>query len=208
MVLAPNQEAARTYAAALRQRSEEYGRCSSVDFMVSSADLIPANQRERQPLIEDIGRVLARYDPEQVPPEQRSFFLDLEWMARAQPFTSADLPAELVRRFQGVRGNDDEALVLVFPAIKITQGDQVAKLAGELRQVPVPGGGTIHAAGEAMILADMLIMVFRESKSILIMTLLLGFVTLRLLLGRLRSALLALLPAAVTLLAAVGLPPI
>jgi predicted RND superfamily exporter protein len=128
-------------------------------------------------------------------------------MAQAQPFTSADLPAELVRRFQGVQGNGDEALVLVFPAIKITQGDQVANLAGELRQVPVPGGGTIHAAGEGMILADMLIMVFRESKPILIMTLLLAFATLRLLMGRLRSALLALLPAAVTLLAGVGLAP-
>jgi uncharacterized protein len=207
VVLAPNQETARTYAAALRQRSEQYGDRSSVDFIVSSADLVPPNQQAKQPLLQDLGRVLARFDPEKIPSEHLSLFHDLERMARAQPFSNADLPAELVRRFQGVQGSSDEAFVLVFPAIRITQGDQVLKLAGELRQVPVAGGGTIHAAGEAMILADMLIMVFKESKPILIMTLVLVFATMWLLLGSVRLGLLCLLPAAVTLLAGVGLAP-
>jgi predicted RND superfamily exporter protein len=207
VVLAPNQEAARTYAAALRQRSEEYGGRSSVDFIVSSADLVPANQREKQPLLEEIGRVVDRFDPKKIPSEQLSLFHDIQRMARAEPFSSTELPAELVRRFQGVQAGGEEAFVLVFPAIKITQGDRVLNLAGELRQVPVAGGGTIHAAGEAMILADMLTMVFNESKPILIMTLVLVLATMWLLLGRLRLALLCLLPAGITLLAGVGLAP-
>ena len=203
VVMTDDIEAERATARVLRERQERLGTRSAIDFVAAGADLVPAQQEGKREVIRRIGRVLRRIKPAWLEPEQRDLLAAAQRMALAEPFSRSDLPETVRRQFQGPDAGPDAGFVLVFPGISLSDGKRVSDLAEEVRGVPLPGGGTISAAGEAMILADIIAMVSREAPPVLLATLVAVFVTMWLLLGSLRAAALALAPAALTL--AVGL---
>lgn len=126
-------------------------------------------------------------------------------MAEAPPFSRADLPEEVSRNFRGAPGSEGYRFILVFPSIKLARGDLVLNLAAEARDIPVGNGAVIRAAGEPMILADMLKMVYREAAPILAIVLTLVFASMWLLLASFRLAALCFLTNAMTILATIGI---
>ena len=203
VVMTSEMEAERAVARELRARQQRLGARSAVDFVAAGADLVPPRQEEKRDVVRRIGRILRRIKPSWLTPEQRDLHASVLRMAKAEPFSRRDLPETVLRQFQGPDAGPDDGFLLVFPGISLSDGERVSDFAEEVRGVPLPGGGTISAAGEAMILADILAMVVREAPPVLLATLVAVFVTMWLLLGSLRAALLCLAPAAVTL--AVGL---
>ena len=130
-------------------------------------------------------------------------------MSQAQPFTRADIPASIRRQFEGVAG--DGGFVLAFPGISLGDGERVTMLAREVRDLELPKRDSqsaptrVSAVGEALILADIIDMVTREALPVLSAAILFVLVALWITLGKLRLALVCLLPTVVSILGLVGL---
>ncbi|WP_205525812.1 efflux RND transporter permease subunit [Pyxidicoccus trucidator] len=191
----------------LQQRQRALGDKSTIDFAASLSSLIPDRQTEKQPLLAALSRLLEDVPEERLSPEQRDQLVRLRRQSQAKPFTPAELPPGVRQQFQGA-GGGQSGFVLVYPSVSLSDGSAIRALAREVRGVQLPGGGRISAAGEPMVLSDILEMVTHEAPLIL------GGATLAVLLamwatlGGLRLALLCLTPTVVSLLALLGLMPL
>jgi uncharacterized protein len=199
-------------ADALRERKAKTGPASTIDFVLAQADLVPKDQTEKHAEILKLRKSIEGIDPDVLPESDRKRFGDLQEMTEALPFTQESLPPLVQRQFRTDRAasGDPETrgIVLVYPAVTLSDGLGVLEMAKEVRGIPLPNGQTVSAAGEAMILADVLRLVFEESPRVVTVTLLLVFFAMWALLGNLTLAVLCLLPPLITVVGSLGLLPI
>jgi predicted RND superfamily exporter protein len=190
----------------LSERMSELGTRSSIDFVAAIDEAVPGRQAEKQPLLESIGAVLARVDPARLDPSLRERFRKLQRQVKARPFTRDDLPRTFRRQFQG---NDPEGsgFVLVFPSVSMADGARIREFAREVRGISLPRGGTLSAAGEAMVLADIIDMVAEEGPPIVIVALLAVLLAMWLTLGNLQHAIVCMSPTILSIMALIGLMP-
>ena len=208
VVLTDDEATERAVATALRDQKTALGRHSRVRLVASLGDLVPAGQDGKRSRLDALERLLRRVRPERLEPEARASFSRLETMARAQPWSRADLPEGLTRAFQPPGAPAGHGGVLVYPAIRTGDGRQARILARELRAVPLPDGRTVTAAGEMMVMANVLDRLVEEAPPVLGLTLLLVVACLALLVGGAGDAALCLLPAGITLGLLLGLLPL
>jgi len=204
IILTESEDEERRLVAQVQARRASLGAASTVDFAAALGDLIPVEQAEKQALLQSIDRTLGRVDREALPPDQAEDLDAFRRAARTPPFALADVPASVRRQFEAANG-DPGGFVLVFPRVSMSDGEKVLAFARELRGLDLGGGRTARAAGEAMILADIIDMVTRESGPVLVAAVLAVLLALVLTLGSLREALVCLAPTAVSILGLVGL---
>lgn len=193
----------------LNARKEALGEASTIDFAAALDDLVPPAQEEKRAILDKIDKTLSRVKRESLDSEAQEGFDALRRMSQAQPFTRADIPASIRRQFEGVAG--DGGFVLAFPGISLGDGERVSMLAREVRDLELPKRDSqsaptrVSAVGEALILADIIDMVTREALPVLSAAILFVLVALWITLGKLRLALVCLLPTVVSILGLVGL---
>jgi uncharacterized protein len=207
IVLTEQPEQERAVIDELARRSQALGDRSAIDFVGALDDLVPPNQERKQKVLGKIAAAVGRVSPEQVGADQKERFEQLRRAVHAVPFTRDELPQSIKRRFQGPSA-EQSGFVMVYPAISLADGARVRDLAREVRGVALPDGRTMSAAGEPMVLADILEMVTREGPMILLAALLSVLAAMWLTLGNLRQALLCLTPTLVSIVALVGLMPL
>jgi predicted RND superfamily exporter protein len=188
----------------IEQKRAGLGAESTVDFAAALGDLVPPDQEAKREILDTIERTLARVDEEKLEPSVRKSFDALQRAVHATPFGREDIPASVRRQFEGVAG-ESGGLVLVFPRVSLADGRAVEAFSREIRSLSLPGGRKLHAAGEAMILADIIDMVTRESGPVLVVAVGLVLLALWLTLGSLRQAVICLSPTVISVLALVGL---
>ncbi len=191
-------------AEALRERSRAAGEDSSIDFVISRADLVPGDQAEKELLIRALETKVQNLDPETLEPETRERFDLLLEMLETRPFGRNDLPIEIKKQFETRTGTPETGVVLAFPSVSLSDGKKVMEMAKEVRDIPLPSGKTISAAAEAMILADVLTLIFTESPKVSLITMLLVFLSIWLLLGRFVISVVCFLPAVLTVFGTLG----
>ncbi len=204
VVLTDDEDSERAVAAALRQRKQQLGERSTVDFVATTADLVPEDQATKAELLARLERSLRQIRPSWLEEDQRKQLAQARTMVQARPFARRDLPVEVRRQFAGAATETGQGFVLVFPSISLSDGVKVRQFAQELRGLRLQDGRELTASGEAMILADILHMVGREAPPVLLATLGLVFLSLLLMMGSLRDTLLCLLPAVGGLAATLG----
>lgn len=207
VVLTDTREEERHVARVLRERVDALGGRSTVRFIASSADLVPDNQLAKRVVIREIGDILRRVDREKLSAKDRKAYDLVTDMVHTEPFDEEALPVEVKRQFQAIDGST-AGFVLVFASIDLSDGALVRQFAETVRGVELPGGNEAPVAGEAMVLADIFIMVAQDAPPVLAFAIGLVFLTLWLMVGNLRSAVACLLPAAATLIATLGLMPL
>jgi len=183
---------------ALRDQKEKSGAESAIHLVLSSADLVPKDQVKKAPIIAEIHRVGKKIRQSWVSKDQRSHLRALKKMSKGQPFTYEDIPMEMRRRFEDLTGKPT-GFVLVFSAVALDHGDKLDKFVKEVRSTKLTSGEAISIAGEPLILHDIIQEVKRETPSVLFLTLFLVLLTITILLGGISYALLAAIPAALTM---------
>ncbi len=182
------------------------GEAKAVDFVAGVSDMVPGQQADKHEVLTKLARIVRKVKPSWLDDdEQRDALKRLRPMVEAEPFTRAQLPIEVRRQFQGPEATPDEGFVLVFPAHDMSDGALVLQFAREVREVGAKVEGVAPAAGEAMVLADLLQLILDEAPVVLGFTSGVVMLTLWLLLGRLRTALACLVPAFATVLVLLGL---
>ncbi|WP_241758488.1 efflux RND transporter permease subunit [Myxococcus landrumensis] len=207
VVLTRDTQEEHAMASALAQRQRERGDSSTIDFVASLSSLVPQDQVRKQAVLRDISQLLDKVPLERLNPRQREQLTELRKQTHARPFTMEDLPTSVRQQFMGRQGTPG-SFVLVYPAVNQSDGQAVRALAREVRGVTPPGGGQVSAAGEAMVMADILDLVTHEAPLILGGTTLVVLLAMWMTLGGLRMAVLCLAPTVVSLLSLIGLMPL
>ncbi len=205
VILTKHNESERLLVAALQSRQKAQGEQSTIDFVAALDDLVPAQQAEKKELLGTIQKTLSKVNAEELDPATKPRFEKLARWVKAEPFGRSDIPFSVRRQFEGIKPGQEGGFVLIFPNIKLSDGLAVGRFAEEVRKLELPNGERFSAAGEAMILADVLLMVKREAKPILITATLAVLLAMWLTLGSLRVALLCMLPTALSLFVLVGM---
>lgn len=205
VLLAKDELEAREAADALRSQMAALGQRATIGLVATLHDLVPENQAAKRAILERIRRVLSRVDRSRLTPQERERVETLTRMAEARPFGVSELPDAVRKQFEPRAGSVGPAhFVLAYPIVSMGEAGAVRELARQLRGIALPHGGTLSAAGEPMVLADILEIVTRDAPRILLLTLFLVLGALRVMSGSLRHALLSLLPAVLTLGATAG----
>jgi len=207
VILTDSEEEQRRLVGQIQARREQLGPASTVDFAASLGDLVPERQEEKRRLLQSIDRTLERVDRSALAPALARDFDAFRRAARALPFSGPDVPATVRRQFEAANGAQG-GFVLVFPRVSMADGEKVMAFARELRGLERADGRPARAAGEVMILSDIVDMVTRESGPVLGAAVVLVLLALFLTLGSLGEALVCLAPTAVSLLVLVGLMPL
>jgi phosphatidylglycerophosphatase A len=208
VVLAESPEQSREVAAAVRERMRALGADATIGLTATRADLLPGDQAAKEPVLREIGRMLSRLHPDKLDAQTRERLEKLRAMSAAAPFTAADLPASLRQVFEPKAGSGPVDFVLLYPTVSTGDAAAVRRLAAQLRHIELPSGAVVSAAGEPMVLADVLATVERDAPRIVLLTALLVLIALRATLGKTRLALLSISPALLTVAVTVGLCPL
>lgn len=205
VILAPDDAAARAVGEEIRNR--QHKRPFGVDFVLTISDFVPAQQAKKHRLLKKIATALDEADPEDMKPRDRKRLMRLKKMAAEPPFDAAALPVSIRRMFHPPRHRS--SAVLVFPSISLSDGKRVRTLARGLRNVPLPGGEkTVTAAGEAMLLADILDRIIRTAPNIMGLTALVVLGIIALLTLSWRTFIIVLTAPVLTLAITVSLMPV
>jgi hypothetical protein len=208
VLLASSVAEAREAAAVVRARMRELGPAATIGQVATLGDLVPEDQSDKAPVMRQIASILSRLPEDRLDPALRDRAARLRELAQMPPFTAEDLPRSLRQVFATTEGTTPAHVVLLFPTVSMGEAVAVRALADQLRHVPLSSGVTLAAAGEPMLLADILALVTRDGPRIVVLTLVLVLTTLWIALGALRLALMALAPALVTLVVTLGLLPL
>lgn len=210
VVLTDTPDQARATAAALRAAHDAAGEASTFDFVLTASDLVPGDQAAHHAVMIRLRKALRKAKATWMKTEvDRQRLKAIKKMAKAAPFTGADLPVGVRQTLWGPKADPakDAGAVLIYPAISFSDGLAVQAFSDQARGSALPDPPPA-IAGEVMILADVLALIKAEGFSVLALTLGLILACLWALLGRLSVALMALLPAVLTVTALMGLLPL
>ena len=198
IAFADDAEEARAAAETLRTRSSTDA--SPIDVVIAADEVVPVDQSDKQPLLEALREELTNVPDNAIKREEdRARLNAFRHMTKAEPFTRQSLPVEVQRQFA------DPRAVLIFPRERQSDGRAVLRFSAAVKDIPVPDGGRLRAAGEAMVLADVVTLTFEEAPLVAAVTLALVFVSILLLLASLPSAIVCLLLAIFSVTAGLGL---
>ena len=207
VLLTERPEDERAVVAELNNRKAKLGAASTVDFVGALDDLVPRDQAAKREILDRIGKITDRIEAAKLDPADRPRFADLRRAVAAPPFSRDDLPPEIRRQFEGL-GSEKAGFVLVFPRVSLADGEKVRALAREVRTIELANDRSVSAAGDAMVLADILEMVTRESPWVLLAALVSVLLTTWALMGSLGLALVCIAPTVLSLLALIGAMPL
>lgn len=203
VILTERSESERSLVKALKERQAAQGAKSTVDFVAALDDLVPEHQAEKRQVLDQIGVTVAKVKEESLDAQTRPSFEKLKRWVAAQPFVRSDIPEGVRRQFEGI-SKSAGGFVLIFPSIKLSDGQAVRAFAKEVREIHLPGGEHYSAAGEAMILADVLEMIIREAQPILYGAIIAVLLALWATLGNLWVSVLCFSPTVLSILAMCG----
>ena len=206
VALTHNKDEERYVTQQILDRKNDTTFTSGVDFTLSTSDLVPIEQEDKQKLIAKIGNIIEKVNPTWLKAEELEYLEDMKHMVASLPFTYSELPDEIRLLFGDDKSQDEgqNGIVMLFPSIKLSDGEKVISLADEIRSIVQSGGDRLIIAGEAMILADILNMVFSESPKVFSACGIMIFAILWLFMRSFFLALLCLVPAVFTLSTTLG----
>lgn len=168
VLMAKNAQEAKLVVAKLReQKNNNAG--STIDFVLGMSDLVPEQQLEKREVLEQIEKITRRIKSDWLQGTELERFNELRERVAAQPFGTQDLPPQLAKLFGNSVNNkaDERTAIMLFAAVSLSDGKRVMQLADELRAVTNSGGSRLIIAGESMVLADILHLVFEETPQVL-----------------------------------------
>lgn len=205
VVLTDSENQARALVGELRRRAEQLPEGYTIDKVVSLSTFVPQEQRAKLEVLERIRRTLRQLPASSRPAEFRGYFDEVNRVLRGGELTPAELPDQVRRPFSRT-DSPHKAVVLVFPAISLSDMDEVDDYARVLRNLPgIDSGRGYDAISDALLLSDIISMAESDALWMLAITLL-GLVLLSLLAFRSRTLVtLQLVVVALAVLVALGL---
>jgi len=154
---------------------------------------VPADQDQKMALIRRLRRVVEGHEEAILEGQSNINVEGLKRWLNVNEITTSDLPDFIVRKFRGPDGSLGE-FVVIGTSVSLRDGKQTIAFAEDIREIDTPHFGKFYASGSAVIFADMLLVMQKDSVIATTVTLLVVFAIVLLQFGTKRAALLAILP--------------
>ena len=161
---------AQEYCQAVRQRvSNQLKRDRLVDECRTIFDLVPKHQAQKLSYISDLGRILnepwiSKLDRKTIEDvkEAKQFIIDKE-------IAAIDLPKSLALHFADIRG-DVGNIALISPVKRkwLSDGRHLLKYAQSLKNIELPDGEIVNAAGESLVFSDVVEIIKKETSFLIL----------------------------------------
>ncbi len=159
--MTPSRAAANDLAVSITDYIHKNSKTTVFDFAAAITSHVPQNQEEKIKILGEIDQSMAKYQPmiQKLDPETKSKIQDLQAQLHPTVFDLEELPAGIKDQYEG-KGKTMSA-VFVYPSVRILDGEMAKKFVKEARNFPVPAG--VKLAGEAIIYADILNIIERDT---------------------------------------------
>jgi hypothetical protein len=137
---------------ALRRKKAEGMR---VDTTRSLSDVLPKDQADKIPILNEIRDLLDKKAIGWMTPEQRKEAEKYRPPPDLKVLSVEDLPEMVVRPFTEKNGRKG-LIVFVYRTVDMFQGKQLIEFAKDFREIPLANGEVIRTGGGELILADIL----------------------------------------------------
>ena len=208
VVLTPDPATERAVVAELTRRKKELGAASTIDFVAALDDLVPQQQAEKQQVLPSIAEVLGKVKRDGLDADQREEVR----RPRARGWRPSRSPGPICRTASAgsswASRRTAAASCWSSPPSAWPTAPRCDSSPGRCAPISAPGGRQLSAAGEAMILADIIEMVTREMPRILTAAVISVLLVMALTLASLKLAVLCLSPTVVSIVALTGLMPL
>ncbi len=194
-------------AKALYEKLTPIPKNSTMDSVISIFTMIPANgqfEANREILLKIKERV-DMIPPDLIEDEYKDKIKMLEDFLKIKPFGIKDIPEHIISQFRPVPGSKkDGYLTFIYPTISIWDGEALIRFAKEIGTTKIDGN-EYHAAGMAVIFADLAEMVLRDGRRFIIFAAIAILIILLVVFRKIRVASFALLPLIMGMIWMVGL---
>lgn len=174
--IAGSVDEAAALAGACNAERERRGSASTVQMCLSLADFIPADQPARLAIIERIKALVTDERLAALDDHERKKLTELRDGAPTRPLTEADLPAEIRQSFVSPAG--DAYFMKAYPAVETWLIENNVHFADELMAIDDASATDIGPIGTAMIMADLMRIMSRDSVLVVAVALLSVFLVL------------------------------
>lgn len=184
----------------VKKSLEAYGltdKTPTVGQVFTLDDLAPSDQETKINVIRDIKKRLD--DPfvldADLDAEARRRLDDLRQATEVKPFSLSGVPKELKTIFYGANNGGDRqfAFVLPRPTLNLEDGGDSIAFAADTRDIPARGK-IFHAVSHNLVFADLLIMLTRDMKIVILLAVLSAFILMWVDFKKLFTATLVILP--------------
>jgi predicted RND superfamily exporter protein len=165
--------------------------------------MLPQGQDEKLEIIAEIVNLLDDQAMAQLSEEEREKAEKLLKYTKVGKLGIQDLPESITRIFGAKDGTTGE-FAYIIPKVALRHGRNAIAFAEDVRDIEIPSGKVFHASNSSVIFADMLLMMMREGKRAVLITLIAVFLFVLIDLRSLRGSLLVLTPLLVGLFWLIG----
>jgi predicted RND superfamily exporter protein len=125
--------------------------------------LVPDRQTEKLAMLAQIRHLLSEELLSNLEPEQRKAAIANRPAEDLAPFTARELPESIRADFRELDGREG-LVVLAEPNISLNlyDADEIQRVAGAVRAIPMPDGRVVESSGNFVIYADMVAAVARD----------------------------------------------
>lgn len=144
---------------------------SLIDHTASLYSFVPKDQEKKLATLNEIHEMLSD-DTLRLVPEDKKSDLDKfkKEIKRPEKFRLSDVPSEIKEIF---KTKGDKKIVFIFarPQLELDDARNAIRFGNEIREIPSPQG-TLYASSSAMVFADVVITMLKDSKKILLLAIL------------------------------------
>ncbi len=162
VVLTDSEQQAETLASRLRREVAKQPEGYTVDQVISLASFVPDRQSEKLDVLDALRRRLEGLPESARTDKLQSLLTEIERVLAAGRVRAEDLPSEVRVPFSR-KDTDKNAVVLIFPAITLSDMDEVEDYAEFLRDLPAVDGRSYDAISDALLLSDIVTMAERDA---------------------------------------------
>lgn len=127
---------------------------------------IPEDQDKKLAVMREVKALLDDNALNALEGEQRRRLEDAKKLLAPGRVALANLPQEILRMFMGAGGRQ---AVLIFPKIDLGDAELVRRSSDEIRDLPIPGGRTVHSCSESIIFSDILNMIEKDGRTVILL---------------------------------------
>jgi hypothetical protein len=171
LLLVHGEEEARLLEAAIEQKRDGNPH-TTLDYGRSLYSLVPADQDGKMAILAQIQKMLSDDSIRLVKDEKKQ---DLDKfkveIRRPQPFVLSDVPEEIKKHFLTDQGTETLFLIFPKPRLEMDNGRNAMAFGSEVKDIATPAG-VYHASSSAVVFADVLHAMFRDSKKIIVIAVL------------------------------------
>ncbi len=194
VVLAENDEEMEAIMAAVREKMRSDTLSPTIATVRSIRTLVPPDQPERLERIRKIRKLVNEEAADVLKGEDKKRLDEFKkYLQVDHPFTWDEFPEKDKRQFLNKKGEIGK-FVFIYPSVPLRDGREAIKFRDDVGVIRTADGRVYHASSSNIILADMLVILTREGRMAVLVTLLVVFLVVLIDFRSIKAALFVLSP--------------